>query len=84
MFYHVDDSPHGDTLLMIYFPKEKILVQADLYNSAAAPPFAMNLNENIGKRKLKIEKHVPLHGEIRKQADFVKLIHPLQQKTTAN
>src|SRR5206468_4404613 len=54
--YHISGSPHADTLLMAYFPKERILVEADVYNpGAAVTPFAPNLMENIKKRNLRID-----------------------------
>ena len=58
---------------MIYFPKERLLVQADLYlpdlevnpaaESAPRQPieWILNLNENIENRKLKIDRYVSLH-----------------------
>jgi glyoxylase-like metal-dependent hydrolase (beta-lactamase superfamily II) len=30
--YHVRNNPHNDAMTMIYFPKEKILVQADVFS----------------------------------------------------
>src|SRR5437879_5156798 len=30
--YHISGNPHADTLLMAYFPKERILVEADVFN----------------------------------------------------
>ena len=86
--YQVDGSPHSDGMLMVYFPKEKILVQADLYlpdldvnpSSESAPrqptEWILNLNENIEKRKLKIDKYVPLHvgATIKTRTDFEKRV----------
>lgn len=41
--YHIEGSPHADTLLMAYFPRERLLVEADVFTSgAAAAPFAAN------------------------------------------
>src|SRR5712691_8758734 len=46
--YHIGGSPHADTLLMAYLPKEKILVEADVFSpQAAVHPYAANLIENI-------------------------------------
>src|SRR5206468_1832153 len=33
--YHVAGNPHADTMLMAYFPKEKILVEVDAYSPGA-------------------------------------------------
>jgi hypothetical protein len=48
VLYPITGSPHADTLLMAYFPKERILVEADVYSpGAAVHPFSANLVENI-------------------------------------
>ncbi|HEU4993654.1 MAG TPA: MBL fold metallo-hydrolase [Gemmatimonadaceae bacterium] len=67
--YEVTGNPHAGTMLMVYLPAEKILVQADLYNPPAANappppwfPFAANLVENIQKRGLQVERVVGIHG----------------------
>ena len=63
--YHIAGNPHGDALLMAYFPKERILVEADAYSpGAAVQPYAANLLENVDKRHLRVDRVVPLHGTI--------------------
>jgi glyoxylase-like metal-dependent hydrolase (beta-lactamase superfamily II) len=81
--YRIGGSPHATTLLMAYFPKERILVEADVYTPGAAlAPYAPNLLENITQRKLRIDRFVPLHGVIGSYADFVKVAQ--SAKATAN
>jgi glyoxylase-like metal-dependent hydrolase (beta-lactamase superfamily II) len=73
--YHIAGGPHADTLLMAYFPKERILVEADVYNpGAAVTPFAPNLVENIKKRNLQIDRIVPLHATIGPYSDLMKAV----------
>jgi glyoxylase-like metal-dependent hydrolase (beta-lactamase superfamily II) len=61
--YHVAGSPHADTLLMAYFPRERVLVEVDVFSPGApVHPYAANLLENIKKRNLKVDRIVPLHG----------------------
>ena len=67
--YHIAGNPHAETLLMVYFPAERILVQGDMYsppNVGAAPPtgfpFAPNTIENIEKAKLRVDTLLPIHG----------------------
>jgi hypothetical protein len=61
--YRIDGSAHADTLLMAYFPRERVLVEADVYTpGGAVAPYAANLLENIRKRKLRVDTIVPLHG----------------------
>jgi glyoxylase-like metal-dependent hydrolase (beta-lactamase superfamily II) len=75
--YRIAGSPHATTLLMAYFPKERILVEADVYTPGGAlAPYAPNLMENITQRKLRIDRFVPLHGVIGPYSDFVKLVQP--------
>ena len=63
--YHIAGNPHGDALLMAYFPKERILVEADAYNpGSAVQPYAANLLENVERRRLRVDRIVPLHGAI--------------------
>jgi glyoxylase-like metal-dependent hydrolase (beta-lactamase superfamily II) len=80
--YRIAGSPHATTLLMAYFPKERILVEADVYTPGAAlAPYAPNLMDNIKQRSLRIDRFVPLHGAIGSYNDFVKVV---QAKSTAN
>jgi hypothetical protein len=71
--YHIAGNPHADTLLMAYFPKQRILVEADAFSpGAAVQPYAANLLENIRKRNLKVDRILPLHGTIAPFGDLVK------------
>ena len=73
--YHIDGSPHADTLVMAYFPRQRILVEADVFTpGAAVAPYAGNLMENITKRKLRVDKIVPIHGTIAPFADLQKVV----------
>jgi glyoxylase-like metal-dependent hydrolase (beta-lactamase superfamily II) len=68
-------TAHNDAIVMIYLPKEKILIQVDAWNTEAvtAPyldtiggdfvnPYMVNLYENILRLKLDVGQIVPLHG----------------------
>jgi hypothetical protein len=71
--YHVAGNPQSDTMLMAYFPRARVLVEVDAFSPAAAVnPYAANLLENVTKRKLQVERIVPLHGTIVPFADLVK------------
>ena len=75
----VSGSPHTDTMLMIYFPKEKLLSQADLYSpGTAAWPFVLNLNENIQARKLQIDRLLPIHGKVAPYSELQAKVKELQ------
>ncbi len=71
--YHIAGNPHGDGLLMAYFPKHKILVEVDAYSpGSAVQPYAANLIENIKKRNLQVDRVVPLHGAIAPYSELLK------------
>ena len=56
-------------MLVVYFPKEKVLLEADGYNpqaaTATAPnppsPFTTSLLDNILRLKLDVQRIVPVH-----------------------
>jgi glyoxylase-like metal-dependent hydrolase (beta-lactamase superfamily II) len=69
----IKGSPHNDGILMAFLPKEKILIEVDVYTppaanapapAAAAPvnPGTVNLVDNVERLKLDFEKILPLHG----------------------
>ena len=68
----ITESVHNDTFLMVYLPKEKLLIEADAYSPLPpnAPPPAtpnanhVNLIENIERMKLAADKILPLHGRV--------------------
>lgn len=71
--YHVSENPHSHTMLMVHLPAERVLVEVDAFGpGAAVQPYAANLLENITKRRLRIDRIVPLHGAIAPFSDVVK------------
>ena len=60
---------HSDSMLIVYFPAERLLVEADLYTPPAADatpppsfPFAANLAEGVRKLGLRPSRLMPIHG----------------------
>ena len=59
-------------MLMVYLPKEKLLIQADAYTPLPpnapppSPPNANNVNlvDNIERLKLAVDRILPLHGRV--------------------
>jgi Metallo-beta-lactamase superfamily len=71
--YHLLDNPREGTNLFAYVPRDRILVQADLYDSTWTQyPWADNVLRNIALRGLQVEKDVPVHGEIQPWSEVVK------------
>jgi glyoxylase-like metal-dependent hydrolase (beta-lactamase superfamily II) len=67
--YLMRDQPHSEGLLMVYVPKDKLLMQADAYiPRPGAPPLPMpspyttNLVDNITRLKLNVDRIVHIHG----------------------
>ena len=80
--YHVKDNPREGTNLFAYVPRDRMLVQADLYDSTwTQHPWADNFRWNLEYRKLRVEKDVPVHGEIQSYADVLKTIQATQKIT---
>ena len=74
MLYHVAGNPHSDTMLMAYLPRDRVLVEVDAFSPGSqVNPYAANLLENIQKRKLRVDRIVPLHGTIAPLAELVKV-----------
>ena len=68
-------------MLMVYLPKEKILINADLYSPpapGAQPPVIspgmLTLYQNMRKYELDVTQQVGLHGSTSSNADFLKII----------
>jgi hypothetical protein len=80
--HHIQSNMHDDGLLMAYLPKEKLLVEADVYNPPApnTPPPAqpnpvqVNLHDNIERLQLTVDQLLPLHGRIVPLSDLLKAI----------
>jgi hypothetical protein len=73
--YHVKNNPREGTNLIAYVPRDRILVQADLYDSGwQQHPWGDNLSFNMALRKLQVNKDVPVHGVIQSYADVLKTI----------
>jgi len=79
--YPMQGLNHHGGMLIAYFPKERILVNADLYTPPAqgAKPPAPNANmrslqQNIQRLKLDVAQHVPIHGQPGPAGQFVQIV----------
>jgi glyoxylase-like metal-dependent hydrolase (beta-lactamase superfamily II) len=71
----IGPSPHADEMLVVYLPKEKVLVQGDLLNLPFGRMRAGNLTskhfaEWLARSGLEVEKIVPVHGPIHTPAEL--------------
>jgi glyoxylase-like metal-dependent hydrolase (beta-lactamase superfamily II) len=80
--YHVDGDTHNAGLMIVYLPKEKILVEADDFtpNTPTVPApsgprpriFSSNLYKNVQRLKLDPATVAPLHGIVAPFSDLKK------------
>ena len=77
----IKGNAHNDGILMAYLPKEKLLVEADVFTPTApgAPPsppnpFSVNLYENVQRLKLDVGQILALHGRAVPLSDLEKAI----------
>ena len=70
VIYHYAGNMHNPGMLMVYLPKEKILIEADSFSPPAAPltappnalPNLVHFHESVQRLRLDVEQLVPIHG----------------------
>jgi glyoxylase-like metal-dependent hydrolase (beta-lactamase superfamily II) len=88
--YHVEGLNHSDNMAIVYLPKEKIVINADLYGPPPAGGNLPNVNanavalfRNIKRLNLDVAQHVPLHGNPGSNADFERIVGPVAARAPA-
>ena len=85
MAYELDDRSyaqgnHSADMLIAYLPKERILINADLYSPgqgaqpATATAAMRTLYQNMLKQKLDVARHAPIHGRVTSNDEFLKIL----------
>jgi glyoxylase-like metal-dependent hydrolase (beta-lactamase superfamily II) len=66
--YRVDGSMHNDGMLMVYLPKQKVIIEADEFNPPAPNqpianpnPYWQILYDNVERLKLDYDRIIPIH-----------------------
>jgi glyoxylase-like metal-dependent hydrolase (beta-lactamase superfamily II) len=80
--HHIAGNVHHGGIIMVHLPKEKLLIEADVYTppapNAPAPtsvnPNWVNLADNIKRLNLTVDNIVPIHGRMVPTADLHKAI----------
>ena len=73
--YHLLDSSHSRTQLMIYYANARMLTLADVYmpndprvyipgEPFGHAPWLQNVSANIQHRKLQVDTMAPVHGDV--------------------
>ena len=78
--HNIQGLPHAGGMLMAYIPREKIVVQADLYNAAATAPNAnaRAFQANLQRLKLDVATIVGIHGSPAPMSQFQGLVNKTQ------
>lgn len=61
----IKENPHSDGMLMVFLPREKMIIEADVFTPPAAPAInrsTVNFVDNLERLKLDFDKVLPLHG----------------------
>ena len=80
--HHIKGSMHNEGIIMGYLPAEKLLIEADVFTPGAANapppatpnPFTVNLQENLQRLNLAVDRIAPLHGRLVTREDLLKAI----------
>jgi glyoxylase-like metal-dependent hydrolase (beta-lactamase superfamily II) len=80
--YQIGGNAHHDGIVMAYLRKEKILIEADLFNpgrAGAEPPKVPNpleasLEANVRRLGLEVDRIVPIHGRIAPYSELLAAI----------
>jgi hypothetical protein len=76
--YHLLDNEREGTNLFGYVPNGRLLVQADLYdNTWDRHLWGQNVLDNIERRKLKVDRDIPVHGAVE---PFAKMVENIKAK----
>lgn len=71
VIHHYGGNMHNAGMLMVFLPKEKILIEADSYTAPNNPndppgglPYLVHFYEAVERLKLDVEQIVPIHGRL--------------------
>ncbi len=80
--HHMAGNTHADGLLLVYLPKERLLIQADAFTpgppNAPTPaiinPLSVDLADQITRLGLSVDRLLPLHGRMVPLAELQRAI----------
>jgi glyoxylase-like metal-dependent hydrolase (beta-lactamase superfamily II) len=73
---YVQPLAHAEGMLMAYLPKEKIVIEADLFDSSAGKPTAAtkSLYDHVQRLGVDVATIAPIHGKAVAWSEFLKMI----------
>ena len=79
--YPIQGLAHTQTMVIVYLPQERIVINADLYNPGIpipVPSFRLPniraLAANIERLKLDVERHVGIHAGVGSHEEFLRAV----------
>ncbi len=76
--YQMVGNAHHDGIVMAYLRKEKLLIEADAFTPGSVPktpdPFSVNLEANVRRLNIEVERILPLHGSVVQYVELMKAI----------
>jgi hypothetical protein len=77
--YYVQPLQHVEGMLMAYLPSEKLVIEADLFDTHVPPPASptpanRSLFNEVRALKLDVSRIVPIHGKPAPWSDFLKVM----------
>ncbi len=77
--YYVHPLQHVDGMLMAYLPDERILIEADLFDTHEPASAATGANDTLRNQVERLDLDVatiaPIHGEAVPWADFLEVVN---------
>ena len=78
VIHRLKDDVHADGMLMVYLPRERILVEADAFTPGAqVSPFATNLLAQVRALGLRVNRIAPVHGRVVPFAELPQLVRTI-------
>ena len=80
--YNTGANPHADDMLVAYLPKEKILYEADIFDSLSdnRRPATVHLLKWLETKRLAVDKIVPVHGTPAALSDVIAVAAEREKK----
>jgi glyoxylase-like metal-dependent hydrolase (beta-lactamase superfamily II) len=75
---YVQPLAHAEGMLMAYLPREKIVIEADLYDppQAGPTPASRSFYNHVQRLGLEVAVIAPIHGRAVPWSDFLKVMQP--------
>ena len=76
--YRLKDDVHADGMLMVWLPRERILVEADAFTPGArSSPFAANLLAQVQALRLPVTRIAAVHGAVAPFTELQRVVREL-------